>query len=39
MCIRLWFCACIPCIFDECTTVTHKCPECKGVIGRYEGGI
>merc|ERR1712154_728777 len=37
--LGLWCCACIPCCMDSLQDVTHRCPNCNNVLGRYKGKL
>merc|ERR1719203_15094 len=33
----LWCCSCVPFCIDSLKNVTHKCPSCSKVMGKYKG--
>merc|ERR1712243_375612 len=33
--VGLWCCMCIPLCMDNLKDVTHKCPSCNAILGRY----
>ena len=39
MCVGLcWPCVCVPCCVPSWRDVTHTCPNCNCLIGKYRGG-
>merc|ERR1711990_402000 len=34
--VGLWCCMCIPLCMDSLKDVTHKCPSCGAILGRYK---
>jgi len=34
--LGLWCCMCIPLCMDNLKDVTHKCPSCHAILGRYK---
>jgi lipopolysaccharide-induced tumor necrosis factor-alpha factor len=34
--IGLWCCMCIPLCMDSLKDVTHRCPSCSAILGRYR---
>lgn len=36
ICLFCWPLSCIPCCIDSLQDVTHKCPNCKKVVGTYK---
>ncbi|XP_059469382.1 lipopolysaccharide-induced tumor necrosis factor-alpha factor homolog [Neocloeon triangulifer] len=32
-----WFCCCLPYCFEACKRTEHTCPNCKALIGVYNG--
>jgi len=38
LCLLCWPLSCVPCCIDSLQDVTHKCPNCRKVIGICKGG-
>jgi len=38
LCLLCWPLSCVPCCIDSLQDVTHKCPNCRRVIGMSKGG-
>jgi hypothetical protein len=36
ICLICWPLSCVPCCIDSLQDVTHQCPNCKKVIGKYR---
>jgi len=36
ICLICWPLSCVPCCIDSLQDVTHKCPNCKKVVGSYR---
>jgi len=36
LCLLCWPLSCVPCCIDSLQDVTHKCPNCKRVLGTYK---
>merc|ERR1712083_93550 len=34
--LGFWCCMCIPLCMDSLKDVTHKCPSCHAILGRYK---